>query len=299
MLDHRPGSGSGIIDWNNSSGLRRGIEKTLIVFYTDYVLGTCIAYSNDKGRTWVRHKLNPLLEGTEDIRDPYVFWYKPANAWRMVRYEKKGFAFYESLDLLKWSYLSRLDGFYECPDLFQLFVDGDPNHSKWVLVDGDGTYLIGAFDGTNFESETEKLRVNYGRGYATQSWKHTFEGDGPVIQLAFVGYIREPRLTWIGQLSFPCELTLRNSADGIRLFRYPLHLIKNLYQEQRIWREMTVSPGQNEFIDLEGDALDIDAEIEVAGARGFWHRNQGATDLLQCTRGSVIVERVCAVGTRE
>ncbi len=36
VLDNRPGSGSGIVDWNNSLGLQSGPEKTLAVFYTDY-----------------------------------------------------------------------------------------------------------------------------------------------------------------------------------------------------------------------------------------------------------------------
>lgn len=73
LLDNHPGSGSGVVDWNNSSGLRRGIEKTLVVFYTDYTKGSCIAYSRDAGRTWLRYKDNPVLPGTADIRDPYVF----------------------------------------------------------------------------------------------------------------------------------------------------------------------------------------------------------------------------------
>jgi fructan beta-fructosidase len=275
LIDHRPGSGCGVVDWNNSSRLRRGTEKTLLVYYTDYELGTCIAYSVDKGRTWLRHRLNPILEGTEDIRDPYVFWYKPANAWRMIRYETRGFAFYASSDLLHWTYLSRSDGFYECPDIFQLPVDGDPNQMKWVLVDGDGTYLIGAFDGSSFQAETEKLQVNHGRLYATQSWKHTFEGDGPVIQLAFVGYVREPRQTWIGQMSFPCELTLRTGPEGVRLFRYPLNVIKNLYAEQLVWRDQMISPNMNIPEGFEGDVLDIHAEIELAGAQTFGFELRG------------------------
>jgi fructan beta-fructosidase len=275
LIDHRPGSGCGVVDWNNSSGLRRGTEKTLLVYYTDYEQGTCLAYSVDKGRSWIRHRLNPILEGVEDIRDPYVFWYKPANAWRMIRYEKRGFAFYASPDLLHWRFLSRSDGFYECPDICQLAVDGDPNHTKWVLIDGDGSYLIGDFDGSGFQAETEKLRVNHGRLYATQSWKHTFEGDGPVIQLAFVGYVREPRLTWIGQMSFPCELTLRATRAGIRLFRYPIDGIKNLYAGQHRWQDLALSPEVNLLEGIEGDVLDIHAEIELSGAQQFGFEMRG------------------------
>ena len=66
IIDHKPGSGSGVVDWNDSSGLRRGSEKTLIVFYTDYQTGSCIAYSNDRGRTWVRHPKNPILSGVDE-----------------------------------------------------------------------------------------------------------------------------------------------------------------------------------------------------------------------------------------
>lgn len=70
VIDNSPGSGSGIVDWNNSSGLRKGPEKTLFIFYTDYKRGTCIAFSRDRGRTWVRHPKNPVLAGVDDIRDP-------------------------------------------------------------------------------------------------------------------------------------------------------------------------------------------------------------------------------------
>jgi sucrose-6-phosphate hydrolase SacC (GH32 family) len=113
LIDHKPGSGSGLVDWNNSLGLRAGPHKTLAIFYTDYQTGTCIAYSNDAGRTWIRHPRNPVIAGADDARDPTVFWYAPATEWRMVRYEKQGFVFYGSANLLDWTQFSRIEGFYE------------------------------------------------------------------------------------------------------------------------------------------------------------------------------------------
>ena len=287
LIDNKPGSGSGIVDWNNSSGYRRGIEKTLIVFYTDYVRGTCITYSNDRGGSWLRHKENPVLPGADDVRDPYVFWYKPANEWRMIRYEKKGFAFYRSDSLLEWAYLSRMDGFYECPDVCYLPVDGNVDNMKWVLIDGDGTYFVGNFDGERFLPEAEKLRVNHGRSsyygvgqfsipYAAQTWKQTFEGDGPVTQMAFIGYQDEPRLTWIGQMSFPCELTLRSYPEGIRLCRNPVNAIKNLYDKQYRWRDLDVPSDVNPLDGISGTLFDISADIDPleAGAFGFEIRGE-------------------------
>jgi fructan beta-fructosidase len=269
LIDHGPGSGSGLVDWNDSSGLRRGPEKTLVVFYTDYARGTCIAYNNDRGHLWVRHRDNPILRGTEDIRDPYVLWYPPARSWRMVRYEAKGFSFYASSNLVDWTHLSRIDGFCECPDMCRPPLDGDRDRRKWVLIDGDSTFFIGEFDGTHFQPESERLQVNYGRLYATQSWKHTFEGDGPAVQIGFMGYVTEPRLTWIGQMCFPCEQALRTCPEGIRLFRYPIETIKSLYVEQHVWEDQAVRPGTNILDGIISDAFDIRAEIEVGDALIF------------------------------
>jgi sucrose-6-phosphate hydrolase SacC (GH32 family) len=141
IIDNRPGSGSGIIDWNNTLGLRTSVEKTMVVFYTDYGRGVSIAFSNDAGETWFRHKRNPVLPGKEGTRDPNVFWYKPDQSWRMVIYEQPGFSFYKSDNLLDWKFLSKMDGFFECPDLMQIPVDGKTENKKWVLIDGNGCLL--------------------------------------------------------------------------------------------------------------------------------------------------------------
>jgi fructan beta-fructosidase len=195
-LDNSPGSGSGVVDWNNGTGLRAGPDKTLIIFYTDYKLGTCVAFSHDRGRTWTRYGQNPVIGGADDARDPTVFWYSPTSEWRMVRYEKKGFAFYKSADLIHWTWLSRIDGFYECPDLIELPVTNLPGERRWVLIDGNGEYLIGAFDGTRFTSQSDSLKIEYGKSlYAGQVWKGT-----PAYQVFWMRYPLEPRLSWIHQV---------------------------------------------------------------------------------------------------
>ena len=55
-------------------------------------------------------------------------------------------------------------GIWECPDLFPLPLDGDPENIKWVLTvnlnpggpngGSAGQYFVGGFDGTTFVSET-------------------------------------------------------------------------------------------------------------------------------------------------
>jgi len=270
LIDNKPGSGSGVVDWNNSSGLRNGKEKTLMIFYTDYKRGSCIAYSNNCGESWTRFKNNPVLPGVNDVRDPYVFWYTYDRKWCMVRYEKGGFAFYSSQNLIDWQLSSRLEGFYECPELLELVVDGNLNNKKWVLIDGNGTYVIGSFDGKEFIPESDRLRVEYGEDlYATQSWKLNHEGDSQRIQIAWLRYPETPKLVWKGQMSFPCQLSLHNCPQGIFLYRKPISQIKNLRTFQYYWQNKILKPEESFIKNVDEKLLDIRLEVELEDGVSF------------------------------
>ncbi len=288
LVDNRPGSGCGVVDHENTSGLRRGAHKPLVLFYTDYVRGTCILYSADGGESWTRYRRNPVLSQGTDVpalddvsadfqlsryagierrrvidrgrdlpRDPLVFRYKPTGAWCMIRHEARGYCFYTSRNLLDWTHTSRLDGFWECPDFFELPVEGADDDRKWVLVQGNGNYLIGSFDGRAFTPETENLTVSFGGGlYATQTWKETQDFDR-LTQMAWMPY-REPPpgLVWRGQTCIPCSLSLKRFPEGPRLCRNPLVVIKNLYTHSDCSRDVELSPGAEAWI-ISGDLLDL------------------------------------------
>lgn len=284
VIDNRPGSGSGIVDWNNTLGLRTGVEKTMVVFYTDYGRGASIAFSNDAGKTWVRHKNNPVLPGREGVRDPTVFWYKPDQSWRMVIYDMPGFSFYKSDNLLDWHFLSKMDGFFECPDILQIPVDGKKEKKKWVLIDGNGSYYVGEFDGIRFLSDGKKQalgeesvlnqvgnQTNYYTKdiYATQTWKQSYEGDGPFYQLAFMMIKEAPahNRTWSQQLIFPVELTLKTINNEVRLCRNPIDGIKQLRYDAKFWKDMPVEPKENPLEEIDGDVFEIISEIDLGKSK--------------------------------
>ncbi|WP_162495549.1 glycoside hydrolase family 32 protein [Confluentibacter flavum] len=284
VIDNAPGSGSGIVDWNNSLGLRQGVERTMVVFYTDYGRGPSLAFSTDAGKTWVRHAKNPLLPIKEGFRDPVVFWYKPDRSWRMVIYEEPGISFYRSDNLTDWSFLSKMDGFYECPDLMQIPVDGNEENKKWVLIDGNGSYYIGEFDGTKFIPESKKqplsqlAYLNKGEKntsystkdvYATQSWKQSYEGDGPFYQLAFMMIKGAPDhdRTWSQQLIFPVELTLKTINNEVKFCRNPISGIKKLRYDPKFWKDISVKPEDNPLEQIDGDVFEIISEINLGSAK--------------------------------
>ena len=131
-----------------------------------------LAYSTDRGRTWTKYAGNPVLDDPDrEFRDPKVFWYEPADEWRMVvvKAVQRKVAIYRSDDLKEWEHLSdfgpanAVGGIWECPDLFPLPVDGKRKQQKWVMIvslnpgaiaGGSGTqYFVGDFDGTTFTAD--------------------------------------------------------------------------------------------------------------------------------------------------
>lgn len=271
--DHHPGSGCGVVDWGNTSGLRQGSEETLMVFYTDYALGTCMAFSRDAGQTWAYFDKNPVLADAQEKRDPLIFWHQPTGKWCMIRYENRGFAFYHSSDLIRWTYLSRSEGYYECPDLLELPVENKPGQTHWVLIDGDGTYFLGRFDGNSFTRESERLKVSYGEIYATQTWRKPKTSSGRPIQVAWTTYPNNEwtqSLTWNGQLSFPCELRLCEVDGQVRLHREPIQALGKLYDGRRVvLHDVAATGASNPLKDCSLETCEVILAIKSVDGDGF------------------------------
>ncbi|MCH4562362.1 glycoside hydrolase family 32 protein [Halomonas sp. EGI 63088] len=251
-------SGSAIVDRDDTSGLFDG-EPGLLAFYTvhraspedpdDYVQEQCLAYSRDRGRSWHKHAGNPIIAapGFKDFRDPKVVWHAPSRRWVMALACGQVIRFYLSDNLLDWRLASAFgagqgrhtDGPWECPDLFELPVegaaDGEPA-TRWVLVVGVGAgeqdafgsftqYFVGHFDGERFHNDHPAetvLLMDEGRDfYAVQSWSDVPAEDGRRLAIAWMNnwlYAnRIPEAGWRGAMSFPRELSLAATPEGVRL----------------------------------------------------------------------------------
>ena len=150
-------SGSIVHDRHNTSGFGTGSTAPLVAIYTsafkpgslhEGVQAQSLAYSLDGGYSWTKHGGNPVLNrGSAEFRDPKVIWYDGGadSYWVMVAVEATDFqvVLYKSRDLKSWELLSTFGpanatgGVWECPDLFPLPVDGDPENVKWVLTVND------------------------------------------------------------------------------------------------------------------------------------------------------------------
>ena len=182
-------SGSAVVDTDNTAGFGAGAIVAIYTQNSDRQVQS-IAYSTDNGRSFTKYENNPVLTSdARDFRDPKVFWHKETQRWIMLLAVGQEMQIFSSSNLKDWAFESSFGegqgahgGVWECPDLFELPVDGT-NEKKWVLLcnlnpggpfGGSATqYFVGTFNGKEFvnESPSKTKWMDWGKDhYATVTW---------------------------------------------------------------------------------------------------------------------------------
>lgn len=298
-------SGSAVVDHDDSSGLFDG-GSGLVAFPTSFDPSrpggnqhVRAAYSSDQGRSWrwvdgavVENPGGP--DGDWDFRDPKVVRDEENDQWVMVVSGGDHLRFFTSTNLLDWEHTSSFGygdwvsgGVLECPDLFPLPVDGNPDDVRWVLAwstgavrETDGStaqYVTGTWDGTTFTSDTssdEVLRPDGGRDfYAAMSFS-----DAPDGRRVWLGWTSSwdypfsaPTGAWNGQLSVPREVSLVSRDGGYRLAQAPVAEVDALRAPATTVGPVAVTPGgPDPLAGITGTAYDAELSValpaEVAGS---------------------------------
>ncbi|HTH48953.1 MAG TPA: glycoside hydrolase family 32 protein [Candidatus Limnocylindria bacterium] len=306
-------SGSAVVDRDNTAGFKTGTEPPLVAIYTaaggtseeskGQLFTQCIAYSNDKGRSWTKYAGNPVLKNIgEGDRDPKVFWHAPTKRWVMPLYvgerdaskpDKNGKPsvrnvchFYTSPDLKNWTFASKFaEELFECPGFVELPVDGDAKNTRWALWGASGEYWLGRFDGREFTAETPRIKADFGaNSYAAQAYD-----DLPDHRTVFITWMqggKYPKMPFNQQMGFPLELTLQTTPDGIRIVRWPVSEIRNLFVSslrEDLPRPLTT--GRHELKSAAVELLDLELEflpgtaqsvtLELRGQKLVWNAKAG------------------------
>jgi len=188
-----------------------------------------------------------------------------------LHFDERAMVFFTSADLKTWEKQSEFESKYlsDCPELFELAVDGDQNNKKWIIYGGPGAYYIGDFDGKRFTAETEIVQYNFGNAfYASQTFSNMPEEDGRRIQMAWAT-IPTTDMPFNMSMLFPVELTLRSTSEGVRMFSYPVKEIEKLYTRKYSWENKKISSGENLLEDIKGELFDIEAEFDVGESDEF------------------------------
>jgi len=271
-------SGSAVVDTNNTGGFKTGTNSVIVAAYTSTGRGECIAFSNDGGLTFADYVNNPVV--VHNGRDPHLLWYARSNYWVMALYDESGaggISFYTSPNLKQWTYRSKINGFFECPDLFQLPVDGDTNNLMWLLCDASSGYQLGQFDGATFTHSTAKLPGNNGAAfYASQTFTSMPAGDNRIVRIGWA-QISAPNMPFNQLMYFPTELNLRTTTNGVRLCSTPIVEITNNVVTSYVWSNLTLSPGNDPLSGIRGTLFDVKAQFSVGTAQSITFTFQGVT----------------------
>ena len=259
-------TGSTVVDEHNTSGFCTGGKACLVAIYTGHTPETKstpalqtqnIAYSNDRGRTWSKFTSNPVLNlHMSDFRDPKVFWSRQTSRWIMLVSlpNDHKVRFYSSPDLKRWTALNDFgpagaeSGQWECPELFEVPLEGGSGATRWVLKvglnpgalqGGSGEqYFVGRFDGSQFTNDnppSQTLWTDYGKDcYCALTFNNLPRRQAPIM-LGWMDnwqYAKDlPTNPWRGQMTFPRSLSLRRTPDGLRLVQRPVDQLTALEQK--------------------------------------------------------------------
>lgn len=253
-------SGSAVIDKDNTAGFGR---DAMVAFSSSG--GESLFHSTDGGRTFEAWERNPVVSHTG--RDPRVFWYGPGKHWVMVVYDETGGkrrnAIYTSANLKEWTYQSAVEGFFECPDLFELPIDGNPKETAWLMFGCDNQFLIGKFDGKTFTPEpgSSKSKGSYGwYFYAGQTFNEAPGGRRIQMGCLKVDY-RNTSFNHV--MSVPLELTLHRTQDGLELHSFPVPELDQLHGDSKEFAGITLANNEISVSGMGGDLKDIAVEFDI------------------------------------
>jgi len=287
-------SGSAVYDQENTSGLGSSDFPPIVAIFTYHNMkgeksGTTdyqsqgIAYSTDKGRTWIKYDGNPVLpnQGIRDFRDPKVLEIVKSDGtkrWNMTLAAQDRIQFFESADLKNWEFTGEFGqgigahgGVWECPDLLQFTApNGD---QKWVLLvsinpggpqKGSATqYFIGDFEGGIFTSDDTMIRwLDYGPdNYAGVTWSNLPEKETRTL---FIGWMSNwlyaqvvPTPTWRSAMTIARELSLIDINGVLLLKSAPAKELESFRYEEIAFDKKSNLPSQATEVLAELDGSDI------------------------------------------
>ncbi len=279
-------SGSAVVDKENTAGFGKNALVAIFTYHNDKIEQAktglhqyqSIAYSTDEGKTWVKYQGNPVLPnpGIWDFRDPKVMWHETSKQWVMSLATKQSITFYGSKNLKQWQKLSEFGnnigahgGVWECPDLFNLPVDGT---NKWILLvsinpggpnGGSATqYFVGNFDGKAFTPDHNKtLWVDYGSdNYAGVTWDNTEN------RKVFIGWMNNwdyanqiPEQGFRGAATIARELSLKNVDGTYFLVSTPVPELGKIMGKNLIKESITTT----NTIDLSSQTAALNGRYEL------------------------------------
>lgn len=287
-------TGSAVVDEDNKAGFGKNAVVAIVTQMADGVQQQSLFYSTNKGVSFAPYKGNPVMPSPDPdskpvFRDPKIFWDGEAGNWVMSLAEGDRIGFYTSPDLKTWKHTSsftpntgvNLDPI-ECPDLYQIDLDGEPKKRTWILAagaKGSTVYWIGKWDGNDFTATDAKpqLMDNGPDFYATVSWNNPKDTYGSRYAIAWMNNWEYAASlpyygNFAGQTSMVREVKLKTINNSSTLVSSPITGYEGVFGSAKSVSKKTITKDPESASlprDLTEDAYAIRATIsKTAGDDG-------------------------------
>lgn len=286
-------TGSALIDKENTAGFGKNAYIAAFTVFSEDSKKQAqgIAFSHD-GEKFYLYDQNPVLDiWSTEFRDPTVFWCEKTHKWVMAvaKALEKKVKFYESDDLKHWTWTSDFgpagnsEKSWECPDLFQLPVEGEPNVKKWVLVVSinwaQEQYFVGDFDGKTFKLEaghpSEPQYVDKGLDYYASRTFRDYDGtQKDVVSLGWVAtwdYAQQqPSEYGKGFWSVPRKLSLKKIGKQYVLIQQPIEALEKLRGKlEQAQYQLPVGSAKLKCKSPQSNVYELDATFSVKESNVF------------------------------
>jgi levanase len=282
-------TGTAVVDTEGTAGFGKGAVIAVLTQQHDGVQRQSLFYSTDNGYSFQNYDQNPVMDnpGEEHWRDPRIVRDDASNQWLMLLAEGHKIGFYTSPDLKDWTYVSAFEreglGILECPDFFQLDVDGDPSKRTWVLAasangSGEGrttglAYWTGSWDGKTFAPDAgDHQWLDGGTDfYAAVTWDDPRLTDGQrkasrhaIGWMNNWAYARElPTGEWFGAASVVRDIRLVDDGGRPVLESTPTPALESLEGNPDLIPAGTVQEGAGQELPVpDSGAYKLDLELE-------------------------------------
>ncbi|MCM1283078.1 MAG: glycoside hydrolase family 32 protein [Muribaculaceae bacterium] len=280
---------TGVYHEENEDGILRDVQQQCIA------VGDGVNYEKYENNPVIDSSMLPAGGSKNDFRDPKI-WEENGTYYAVIgNLTEDGSGavlMYESPDGFHWNYSATIDRCYneygkmwECPDFFSL--DGSrvlvvsPQEMQAIGMEfhvGHCTaFFIGEYDEAHHFERKAVQAVDYGLDfYAPQT---LLAPDGRRIMIAWMqnwtsSNCRNPGQLYLGEMTFPRELTIRNG----RVCQLPVREIERYYGRKVVFENVLVH-GVTTLPGVSGRVIDMTVKLKPANEEGFnWFRVNVAKD---------------------
>ena len=247
-------------------------------------------------RHFTKFSGNPVVKQiTGGNRDPKVIWHEPTKKWVMTLYvgaERQAhdplphLAQPEGLD----SHEPARDGFFECPDFFELPVDGDAAqpemgaHGREQRIHGRHVRRHDVHPRRHQSSRAIAVGASTRRRPSATS-----RNDGRRIQIGWF-QTETPGMPFNQSMTIPLELKLISTPDGPRLTWTPVKELAPFAPKSHRFDPVTLQPdAANPLAGVKAELVELRAEFEPGDASEVAFTVRGATIVYDAKKQELVV----------